>query len=74
MVSILLNREMAMSLRLIFDLAFAASFLTLRGIVVRIARAGVTSQYHASKRELRALRAVWVHDSHVGRHQCGDAP
>jgi hypothetical protein len=42
MTSLLLSKEMAMSLRAIFDLAFAASLLTLRWIVVLIANARVS--------------------------------
>jgi hypothetical protein len=42
MTSLLLSKEMTMSLRAIFDLAFAASLLTLRWIVVLIANARVS--------------------------------
>ena len=60
MTSLFLSKEMAMSLRAIFDLAFAVSLLTLRWIMVLIRQRACKPQSHASKRQTAWRWAVWV--------------
>jgi hypothetical protein len=63
MTSLFLSKEMAMSLRAIFDLAFAASLLTLRWIVVLIAEARVTRNLMFRKATRVRFRVFCVDDS-----------
>ena len=53
MTSLFLSKEMAMSLRAIFDLAFAVSLLTLRWIMVLIANVRVSHNLMLRKGKLR---------------------
>jgi len=68
MTSLLFSKEMATSLRAIFDLAFAASLLALRWIRGPDRQRGCEPQSHASKSKLRAPRAIWVNENPLGNH------
>lgn len=58
MTSLLLGEELTMSLRVIFDLAFAVTLLTLRCIVVLIADA---HRYRVL--QWRAPRSIFLNES-----------
>ena len=60
MTSLFLSKEMAMSLRAIFDLAFAVSMLTLRWIMVLIANVPVRRNLMLRKGKLRGAGRYWV--------------
>ena len=59
MASLFLSKEMAMSLRAIFDLVFATSLLTLRWIMVLITNVRVSRNLMLRKGKLRGAGRHW---------------